>query len=79
MLEKIMPTLPLHFAPGILVMFMVSLAVVPLVLVWMDERRRARESLRLGALRREAGLQAMLARQSLVESGPRRGVRVPNG
>ena len=38
-----MPTLPLHIAPGILMLFMVARAVVPLMLVWSDERRRARE------------------------------------
>jgi hypothetical protein len=74
-----MPTLPLHIAPGILMLFMVALAVVPMALVWLDDRRRAREEQRLGALRRQAALRVMLAAQAASEHDVVRGVRVSNG
>jgi hypothetical protein len=74
-----MPTLPLHIAPGVLMLFMVALAVVPLALVWLDERRRAREEQRLGALRRLAALRVMLAAQAANERDVVHGVRVSNG
>jgi hypothetical protein len=59
-------------------MFMMALAVVPLMVVWLDDRRRARESRRLAALRREAALQAMLLRQAVTASDKGRAVQVPN-
>jgi type II secretory pathway pseudopilin PulG len=74
-----MPTLPLQIAPGILMLFMMALAVVPLMLVWFDERRRAREEQRLAVLRRQAALRVMLAAQSADERDVKRGVRVANG
>ena len=74
-----MPTLPLHIAPGILMLFMVALAVVPLMLVWSDERRRAREEQRLGALRRQAALRVMLAAETARERDMAPGMRVSNG
>jgi hypothetical protein len=73
-----MPTLPLHIAPGALMLFMVALAVVPLMLVWFDERRRAREGQRLAALRGQAALRVMLAARSANERGVAPGIRVSN-
>ncbi|WP_353212800.1 hypothetical protein [Rhodovarius sp.] len=73
-----MPALPLHIAPGILMLFMVALAVVPLMLVWFDEKRRAKEEQRLGALRRQAALRVMLAAQSAREHDVAPPMRVSN-
>jgi len=74
-----MPTLPLHIAPGVLMLFMVALAIVPLVLVWSDEKRRAREEQRLGELRRQAALRVMLAAQAAKERDVAPGVHLANG
>jgi hypothetical protein len=74
-----MPTLPLHIAPGVLMLFMVALAIVPLVLVWSDEKRRAREEQRLGGLRRQAALRVMLAAQAAKERDMVPGVHLANG
>ena len=74
-----MPTLPLHLAPGLLVLFMVALAVVPLLIVVLDDRRRERDAARLERLRDEARLCASLARRAALQSAAARpGVRLPN-
>lgn len=74
-----MPTIPLHFAPGLLVAFMLALAVIPMAIVWFDERRRGRESERLAQLREDARLRATLALSAgQAEAGLRRGLCLPN-
>ncbi len=75
-----MPTLPLHLAPGLLLAFMLALAVVPLAIIWMDERRRGGQSTRLIRLREDARLRAALALSVRAEEArPRHGVRLTNG
>jgi hypothetical protein len=79
-MEIPMPTLSLHLAPGILVAFMLALAVVPLAIIWVDERRRGNHSARLARLRQEAQMHSALALAVGVENTRlRRGVRLPNG
>lgn len=67
-----------HLAPGLLVVFMVMLAVVPLVIIWFDERRRGTGDDRLARLRQEVRLREDLARRALAEVGPRPGVMLPS-
>ncbi len=74
-----MPTLPLHLAPGMLVLFMVALAVVPLIIVLIDDRRRERQADRLEQLREHARLHATLAhRAALLDAEAQPGQRVSN-
>ena len=75
-----MPTLPLHLAPELLVLFMLALAVVPLAIMWVDEWRKRGQSSRLVALREAAKLQATLSDVAQSDQiGLRRGVRLPQG
>jgi len=54
----------MHLAPNLLVLFMLVLAIGPLVIAWQDARRRAQAGVRLVALKREARVAAGLrARQ----------------
>lgn len=69
--------LPLHLAPGVLVMFMVMLAVVPLAIVWLDERRARVQAMRLDRLRAEVVLRDHLARLARSESARRASVALP--
>lgn len=74
-----MPALPLHLAPGILLLFMLALAVVPLAIIWVDERRRESNAARLVRLREAARLNATLAHSARTgDAQQRRGVRLPN-
>ncbi|HZH46284.1 MAG TPA: hypothetical protein VEY31_06575 [Roseococcus sp.] len=50
----------MHLAPGLLTLFMLALALVPLALAWHDQRRRAQASERLRLLRGEARVSALL-------------------
>ena len=43
--------LPDHLAPGLLVFFMIALAVLPLAIIWLDERRNDGAASRLAKLR----------------------------
>lgn len=54
----------LHLAPGLLVLFMVALAILPLALIWADGRRRTADQSRLARLRRDAALHDTLARRA---------------
>lgn len=70
--------LPFHFPPGLLVLFMVALAVVPLAIIWWDERRVGAGSDRLDRLRAEVRLREQLAQQARAETG-RRDLVAPRG
>lgn len=71
--------LPLHLAPSLLVTFMVALAVVPLAIIWMDERRNGAGAQRLALLRAEVRLRERLARNAQAEATPRPTVAMPQG
>ena len=69
--------LPLYVAPGVLVGFMVLLAVVPLVIIWLDERRGQAATNRLIRLRSEIGLREHLAGLARVKTSRRASVALP--
>lgn len=71
--------LPLHLAPGLLVTFMVLLAVIPLTIVWLDERRARAVAGRLVRLRRDVSLRETLFRQARSEAGSPIPVSLPEG
>lgn len=54
----------MHLAPSLLLVFMLALAVVPLLMAWQDERRRRHEGARLHGLRREARIGAELRQRA---------------
>ena len=60
--------LPLHLSPGMLVVFMVMLAVVPLAIIWLDEHRGAVSADRLARLRDEVRLRDQLMRRSMADA-----------
>lgn len=57
-----------HFAPAMLGVFMLALALAPLVLVWSDSRRAARNS-RLRRLQDDASLATLLASRQQAARG----------
>ncbi|MBY0338023.1 MAG: hypothetical protein K2X11_15520 [Acetobacteraceae bacterium] len=60
----------IHLADEFLMSFMLILALVPVALVWQDNRRRRQEQDRLRALRREARVTSQLqAAQATPRSG----------
>ncbi len=67
----------LHLAPSLLVVFMAILAVVPLALVWLDNRRRDTAQDRLHRLRQDATLRDTLARRAAMPVGRPERVIVP--
>lgn len=69
--------LPLHMAPGLLVVFMVMLAVVPLAIVWLDERRCRDAANRLARLREDVGLREQLAHSARTGKDRRASVSLP--
>ena len=69
--------LPLHLAPSMLVLFMVMLAVVPLGIIWLDERRGRIDVERLARLREDVGLREQLARVARNQTGRRAIVFIP--
>lgn len=71
--------LPFHIAPGMLVVFMVALAVVPLLVMWWDERHSAAAAERLARLRDEVSLREQLSRRARAEAGRRPAVVLPQG
>jgi hypothetical protein len=76
-MKETITMLPLHLAPGLLVMFMVTLAVVPVVIVWLDERRSRVATERLVRLRDGIALREQLARLARAEAGRRTSVSLP--
>ena len=67
--------LPLHLAPSVLVTFMVLLAVVPLAIVWFDQRRAGMASDRLERLREGVRLRQVLNSRAAAEGKARDLVR----
>lgn len=61
--------LPNHLASGLLVFFMIALAVLPLAIIWLDERRNDGAASRLAKLRDAVKLREQLARSILAEKG----------
>lgn len=61
----------LHLAPSLLVLFMAALAIVPLALIWADNRRREPAHERLARLRDDATLRDALARRAGETPAPR--------
>lgn len=61
----------LHLAPSLLVLFMAVLAIVPLALIWGDNRRRDTARERLRHLRDDATLRDALARRAGEVPAPR--------
>ena len=61
--------LPNHLAPGLLVFFMIALAMLPLAIIWLDERRSDSAASRLAKLREAVKLREQLARIILAEKG----------
>lgn len=56
--------LPTHLAPGLLLVFMFALAILPLAFVWWDGRLRERRLERLAALRSDVRLREHLAHRA---------------
>ena len=71
--------LPLHLSPAMLMTFMVALAVVPLGIIWLDERRSLATARRLAGLRAEVALRERLTRQAMAEGGRCPAVVLPQG
>ena len=61
--------LPNHLASGLLVFFMIALAVLPLAIIWLDERRNDGAASRLAKLRDAVTLREQLARSIQEEKG----------
>ena len=70
--------LPSHLAPGLLVFFMMALAVLPIAIVWLDERRVNGTTRRLGRLREAVKLREHLAGSIRAEQGRRPAVVLPS-
>lgn len=69
--------MPMSMTHTLLSVFMVALAVLPLMLIWRDERRAEGRAAQLVRLRAEVGLREQLARQIRAESGRRAIVVLP--
>lgn len=69
--------LPNHLAPGLLVFFMIALAVLPLAIIWLDERRNDGAAGRLAKLRDAVMLREQLARSIQAEKGRKPEVVLP--
>ncbi len=61
----------------LLLLFMMTLAVVPLTLIWLDDRRRVSGAERLRVLRAEAVLAVMLAQRAAAETPATARMTVP--
>jgi len=60
----------LNLAPSLLVLFMLGLAIIPLGLIWADQRRRESSHARLARLRQDATLRDALSRRA-AQTAPR--------